>query len=360
MKGQLRRRLVSALVAGIVLVVAGLGTRHVAHAKFSTTDLWLVGGDLPHPVKVPPEELANPGTREGEAFESYRHTPDDSLGPGYDLLVGTDLAGALGNVRNPNIECCETLYPSSSVGGVVAYWQSLTPTDTGRAEDRTVVNGEKASGGLYALIPRYVALAKAGLIGEQPTFDEAIAATEQLMEVQVLLDGTPRVDGTVLASSDAGRLAAMLPALPATEVLVPTPPLPGPFYELRVTFGTGRQRSSLLRYLYAPPNTLRRTGLLFPQLGPSPNAHDPAPSATAYQTTRALEAVLVRYGAISDADATGQSSGGQFPATGTGGYADRFPAGRRQAAPFLALLGISVWMVGLWCARKSRGAGTNA
>jgi len=45
----------------------------------------------------------------------------------------------------------------------VEYWRPLTQQYSTRAEDREATNWEQASGGLYDIIRRYVAIAKAGL-----------------------------------------------------------------------------------------------------------------------------------------------------------------------------------------------------
>ena len=296
------------MVVAVLAGVAGLGPPHFTYAKFATSNIWLVGGDLPHPVKIPSEELANPGTRQGESFQLYPNGPSWPLGPGYDLVVGADLATALSTLQLN--ETYETVYPDTHWPDMVAFWQPLRTTYSTRPEDRNVSAWDSVSGGLYAAIPRYVALAKAGLIGEQPTLHDAVVATEQLMGVQGLLDTSS------LATHDIETLTYALPSLTQIEVPLQESLPSTPFYHVQLTLGTGN-RATDLQYIYVPPGWLSSAGLLFPQLGPEPKASSPAQSATAYQTTKALDGLFARYGAAAPSTA-GQPAMARFPSTGTG------------------------------------------
>jgi hypothetical protein len=294
-----------ALFGILGLLIAGGGLRpRIAAAKGPTQDIWLAGGDLPHAVKIPRQELENPGARYGESFEGHVYTAGEQLGPGYDILVGTDLAQSLGNVLTERLagECCETYYPNGSGPGVVEYWRPLTQQYSTRAEDREATNWEQASGGLYDLIQRYVAIAKAGLIGERPTLGEAVSASIRLLGARAFIDGRP------LAPQDGERLAISLGSLQPWEF-----DLHGKnFGVLRtVQIGFGPHSGGLL-YVYAPPGLLDSPGFLLPQVGPELYV-DPAPAGTdhpsmaaAYQTTSDLDALLATHD-VTSTDVAGQS-----------------------------------------------------
>jgi len=51
-----------ALVGIVGLLIAGGALRpRIPAAKEPTQDIWLAAGDLPHAVKIPRQELENPG-----------------------------------------------------------------------------------------------------------------------------------------------------------------------------------------------------------------------------------------------------------------------------------------------------------
>lgn len=275
-------------LVALAAVVAGAAPMYRAAAKEPTTNIWLVGGDLPHPVRIPNEELENPGSTIGESFTGGSGEPAGDLGSGYDIVSGGDLAAALNSrMLDGGFETC---YPRGADAHAVEYWTTASGVYSAVPSDRQVRNSNLASGGRFEIYPRYIALARAGLIPEQPTFSEAIAASAKLFGAHAL------VGGQATTPADASALASAVATPARTDATIPLGALKGPFYPVELWFGNS---STGLQFLYAPPGALGKSGLLFPQSGPQPHVDQPGVrSATATRTTAKLDRLLKHDGAI--------------------------------------------------------------
>jgi hypothetical protein len=322
-------------ILGIWLGLATTGWVKPATAKELTTELWLVGGDLPHPVKIPTEQLANPGTRQGEAFEIHLHTSAEQLGVGYDLLSGSDLNTALHTLHLD--ESYETFFPGTIGPNIVEVWQPTSTEYSSRPEDRRATNWETVSGGLYALLPRYIALAKAGSIGEQPTFSQALAATVRMTGVRAFLNGATN-GGVELSDAASAAVVNMLPPIVQTTLSVPGQTLRGPFYGFQLRFGAGSDAGGLV-YIYTPPNTRTGVGLLFPQAGTTPTSDGAGAMIPAYQTRPAFDAILAHYRPTNDV--VGPLSAITLGPLGTGGRAAAAIGGHNPELFLLIALGLA-------------------
>jgi len=334
------------LMAAMLLALGAIAPMRHVSAKLNSPDLWLVGGDLPYPVKIPVEELQNPGTRRGEAFGFYRPSSADVLGLGYDIMTGADSESAFHHLQPDGMY--ETYYPQrSGRGGVVRYWRPLTVDYSSRTEDRQDRNWETATGGLYELIPRYIALTRSGLIGEQPTFTEAMAASVKLTTVRVTLNSSPTSGGTVLSVEDSRDLTHLLATLSSTRVTSQWIASTGPFYQLWVHFGDG-DRLAGLQYLYAPPGAVGTTGMLSAQFGWEP---DRISQRFVFNSTSELDGLVGRYGVpviSSNRDEFPRMFPASNPSLGSGGAADSVSVQRRTAAFGLAILGIICGLASVW------------
>lgn len=297
-----RLKLSAAAVAMAAVLVGGTARPAPTIAKGSLEPIWLVGGDLPHPVRIPVDELRNPGAGRNESYSSIG-VPDGDLGPGYYILESNDLAAALSERG-----CCELFYPDAGGRALLRDWQAQSIGLDAPAEDRRSQQWQQVDGGLFDVIARYAALAKAGLIGEQPTFAEATLVSVRLFGVQTFLDGSR------LPDQDARRLATSVVSLPEARILLPADGLPFPayqFYQLWIHFGQRGTPYEGLNFSYAPPGAIPgadpTSGYLFPQIGPPradgsgwADGSPPGPGAVALRSTPALDALLARYGAITD------------------------------------------------------------
>jgi len=215
-------------------------------------------------------------------------------GVGYDILSGDTLADALGDQRHE--DCCETIYPDPGGSAFVLPWAARSNSYSTRPEDRQYGRWEKGDDGLVELAAQYIALVKAGAIGEQPSYAEVISASVRVLGVAVGLDGEP------LPSDDALTLAAALAPLPQAIVPVGANLPVRPFHKVDVSFGHSVALQGL-NFIYAPPGVLGRDGYLFPQVSGSPNPDRPISpddrptTALAYRTSSTIDAVLARHGA---------------------------------------------------------------
>src|SRR3989441_2414811 len=150
----------------------------------------LSGGDLPHPVTIPEDDCANAIGRSYHASYPLDQPPDITGLPGYDL---GSAEGENGNVY----------YPRPDAVGV-ELCQACDPGPPWTADDPT----------FDRLYRRFIALARAGLIGEHPSWADALSASARLLSVEVAID---KPDLT-LTGPDAERFTAELASARAVSV----------------------------------------------------------------------------------------------------------------------------------------------
>lgn len=343
--------LLLAVTITLLVSVSGVGSaRHVV-AKGDVNGVWLVGGDLPHSVRIPTEEVLNAGTDGGESTTGGFQVPAEDPGPGYDILPGDDLDAATGDLLS--YECCETYYPRGAGPGLLQYWKPLTRTYSVRPADREQRGWSRVSGGLFDVFRRYVGLAKAGLIGQHPTLGEGLAASSRLANFQVtIVRGRLGHAGTPLTARDAASFMRSFESLKRRQIeLLGNEPQESSVH-LLIHFGTANGQGGL-QFVYAPPGVSAEKGLLIPQLRTAPSPSSADSLMAAYQTTRELDGLLTQYSAET-ANAAGSPTAGQLPSLGSGGRLG-FAAFRRwPLVPLTVLLGLGSGIIGAWCLEMGR------
>jgi len=150
----------------------------------------LSGGDLPHPVTIPEDDCANAIGRSYHASYPLDQPPDVTGLTGYDL---GSVEGGSSNVYYPRPE-----------GVGVELCQACDPGHRWTADDPT----------FDRLYRRFIALARAGLVGEHPSWADALSASARLWPVEVAID-KPALN---LTGTDAERFAAELPSAQPVSV----------------------------------------------------------------------------------------------------------------------------------------------
>jgi len=233
-------------------------------------DIRLSGGDLPHPVTIGKDECANAIGRSYHASYALDQPPDITGLTGYDL---GSAEGENGNVYYPRpgdvgVELCAACDPGHR-------WTADDPTF-----DR--------------LYRRFIALARAGLIGEHPSWADALSASARLWQVDIAID-KPALN---LSGPDAEQFLAQLASAQPVRVGVRSrfgaPSISSlMFPQILVRFGDADE----LAFSASPPGELSDSALLFTSRIPF-NAtpvyliNPPAEVESAYATTPALNDLL--------------------------------------------------------------------
>jgi len=150
----------------------------------------LSGGDLPHPVTIPEDDCANAIGRSYDASYPVDQPPDVTGVTGYEV----------GSAEGEN---ANVYYPRPDTVGV-ELCQACDPGHHWTADDPT----------FDKLYRRFIALARAGLIGEHPTWADALSASARLWPVEVAID-KPALN---LTGPDAERFTAELPSAQPVSV----------------------------------------------------------------------------------------------------------------------------------------------
>ena len=231
----------------------------------------LSGGDLPHPVTIPEDDCANAIGRSYHASYPLDQPPDITGLTGYDL---GSAEGENGNVY----------YPRPDAVGV-ELCQACDPGHPWTADDPT----------FDRLYRRFIALARAGLIGEHPSWADALSASARLLSVEVAID---KPDLT-LTGPDAERFTAELASARAVSVGVRSRfgGVPSAsalmFSRILVRFGDADE----LAFSAWLPGELRDSALLFTSRIPFSTTpyypiNPPAVVQSAYAATPALNDLL--------------------------------------------------------------------
>jgi len=150
----------------------------------------LSGGDLPHPVTIPEDDCANAMGRSYHASYSLDQPPDISGLTGYHI----------GSAEGEN---AIIFYPRPGAVGI-ELCQACDPGHPWTADDPT----------FDRLYRRFIALARAGLIGEHPSWADALSASSRLWPVEVAID-KPDLNMT---GPDAERFTAEVASAQAVSV----------------------------------------------------------------------------------------------------------------------------------------------
>ena len=239
-----------------------------AHAKGGIgCAITVSGGDLPHPVTIPEDDCAN--VLDGSAHSSTALTkaPDVTGVTGYKL---GSAEGENGNIYYPRpdgvgVELCSGCDPAHR-------WTADDPSF-----DR--------------LYRRFIALARAGLIGEHPTWADALAASGRLWPVVIDIDRPTQS----LTGDDAERFLAELAAAQPVRVGIRSksggPPSVSwlKLSQIVVRFGDADE----LTFSASAPGELADSALLFSSTGLSAtelySIIPPAVVKNAYAATPALD-----------------------------------------------------------------------
>jgi len=171
-----------------VLMIAASST---ASAKGGVgCPITLSGGDLPHQVTIPEDDCANAIGRSYHASYPLDQPPDITGLTGY----------ALGSAEGEN---GNVYYPRPDAAGV-ELCQACDPSHRWTADDPT----------FDRLYRRFIALARAGLIGEHPSWGDALSASSRLWPVEVAID-KPDLN---LTGPDAERFTAEVASAQAVSV----------------------------------------------------------------------------------------------------------------------------------------------
>ena len=231
----------------------------------------LSGGDLPHPVTIPEDDCANAIGRSYHASYPVDQPPDVTGVTGYE--VGS-AEGEDANVYYPRpdtvcVELCQACDPGHR-------WTAYDPT-------------------FDKLYRRFIALARAGLIGEHPSWADALSASARLWPVEVAID-KPALN---LTGPDAERFTAELRSAQPVSVGIRSRFAGAPsasalmFSQIFVRFGDADE----LAFSAWLPGELSDSALLFTSRTPFSAAayypiNPPAMVQSAYAATPALNDLL--------------------------------------------------------------------
>lgn len=257
-----------AIALAFVPCVLMIAASSPAHAKGGIgCAITVSGGDLPHPVTIPEDDCANILDGSAHSSTALTEAPDVTGLTGYKL---GSTEGENGNIYYPRpdgvgVELCSGCDPAHR-------WTAYDPSF-----DR--------------LHRRFIALARAGVIGEHPTWADALGASARLWPVEIDID-RPRQS---LTGDDAERFLAELAAAHPVRVGIRSksggPPSVSwlKLSQIVVRFGDADE----LTFSASAPGELADSALLFSSTGLSAtelySIIPPAVVKNAYAATPALD-----------------------------------------------------------------------